>query len=144
MLYSQTGLWNDLPVTYTRNCLVETDTGRLNITGPLPGSVTLTEGKPFTMQVAVRYPYGTVQYQWRKDGQDLSGANAAVLSIDSASFAHAGRYTCLVSDDSPAVQESDPLQLTIVAKATMPAASTAALAGLALALAALGARRRRA
>jgi hypothetical protein len=144
MTYAGSGTWNDLPVAYTRNCLVETDTGRLNITGPTPANATIHEGGAITMQVNVRHPYGTVQYQWRRDGDDIAGATQPTYSIPNVLFAHAGRYTCFISDDSPAVQESNGMLLAVAPKVQMPAASTAALAGLALALAALGARRRRA
>ncbi len=144
VMYGNSGGWNDIPVTDQQYCLVETDTGRLNITGPTPTNATIHEGGAITMQVNVRHPYGAVQYQWRRDGDDIAGATQPTYSIPNVLFAHAGRYTCIVSDDSPAVQESNGMLLAVAPKVQMPAASTAALAGLALALAALGARRRRA
>jgi len=141
--YSGTGLWNDLNPANTLYCLVETGTGHINMSGPTPGSVSIREGDRYAMRVDVRHPVGNVHYQWRRDGVDITDANDATLTIDSALFANAGRYTCIVSDDSPAMQESSVLQLAVLPKIKMPAASLTAMAGMALALAALGARRRR-
>ncbi len=143
VFYSSTGKWNDLSATSTRYCLVETSTGRLNIVGPTPGNITIHEESPVTMQVRVLHPYGNVHFQWRRDGNDISGADESTYTIDNVLFAHAGQYTCIVSDDSPAMQESDSMRLTVVPKVQMPALSAAATAGLALALAALGMRRRK-
>ncbi len=143
MIYSSTGLWNDLSVAGPRYCLVETGTGRINVVGPVPGAVTVYEGDTYKIQVEVRHPYGKVDYQWYKDGAEIPGANEAIYVLEDAEIDQTGQYTCVVSDESPAVQESTPVRVTVVPRPAIPVASTAALAGLALVLAAFGARRSR-
>ncbi len=147
MIYTATGLWNDLDPTSLRYSLVEANTGRINMTGPSPNNATIHEGGAYTMQVNVLHPYGHVDYQWYKDGLEISGANEAAYTIDSAELDQAGKYTCIVSDivpgESPAVQESSPVHLAVLPKVAIPVASATGLAGLTMALAALGARRRR-
>ncbi len=41
--------------------------------------------------------FGPFTYQWRKDGVDLPGANAAHLIITDAAVSNAGEYDCVVS-----------------------------------------------
>ena len=40
-----------------------------------------------------------LDYQWRKDGGDLAGANAPILTIASVTTNDAGEYDCLVTND---------------------------------------------
>lgn len=137
------GRWNDWTPTNVMRALVETNTGRINLTGPTPASATLMEGNAISLRVTVLHPYGNVTYQWLKDGDPVPGAIGPVYNIAYAQLMDAGEYVCRVSDDSPATADSPAAVLTVNPRPPTPAASAAALAGLALALAALGARRRR-
>ncbi len=40
---------------------------------------------------------GTLSYQWKKDGNDISGASSATYSISSLNTSDAGSYTCVVT-----------------------------------------------
>jgi len=53
-----------------------------------------------------------LSYQWRHDGQNLSGATQATYVIDAVDPNDAGDYTCVVSNDCGTV-ESNPAALTI-------------------------------
>ncbi|MCC5848328.1 MAG: immunoglobulin domain-containing protein [Verrucomicrobia bacterium] len=54
-------------------------------------------GQPVSLTVAATgYPAPDVQ--WRKDGEDIPGANAATFTIESASLADNGAYTARVSN----------------------------------------------
>jgi hypothetical protein len=149
-LVTSSGKWNDLNPATPLNCLVESDKDQINVVGPflddaisMSGNNALVEdGSTVILRVVVPHPYGNVYYQWRKDGQDISGAEAeeAAYTIFNASSANAGLYSCVVTDGSHAMQESGALQIGVL---KLPAASVAALAGLALALGMLGARRRK-
>ncbi|HOH52534.1 MAG TPA: hypothetical protein PLI98_17535, partial [Candidatus Hydrogenedentes bacterium] len=130
--------------TNVMRALVETNTGRINISGPTPASATLMEGNAISLRVTALHPYGNVAYQWFKDGDPVPGAIGPVYNIAYAQLMDEGEYVCRVSDDSPATADSPAAVVTVNPRPPTPAASAAALAGLALALAALGARRRRA
>ena len=67
-----------------------------------PVSRTVNPGATVSFSVAAA---GTapLTYQWRKDGQNITGANADSLSIASASSASAGTYDVLVSNAAGSV-----------------------------------------
>lgn len=62
-----------------------------------PAGGTITEGQPFTFQVAAS---GTnpLRYQWNKDGLPIAGAMGASYAVPSATVADSGAYTVLVSN----------------------------------------------
>jgi hypothetical protein len=62
-----------------------------------PASQTITAGQSVTFTVGVS---GTTpfSYQWRRNGSDIAGANAASYQIASVNSSHAGEYTVLVSN----------------------------------------------
>ena len=51
-------------------------------------------------------------YQWKKAGQDIAGATAAAVSLQSVQLADAGVYTVQVSNSAGSIL-SDPATLTI-------------------------------
>ncbi len=68
-------------------------------------SVTPTGGnKPIggshTFEVALASPDGAVSYQWKKNGTDIPGANAATLVLDELEESDAGAYVAVVTDSS--------------------------------------------
>jgi len=64
-----------------------------------------------------------LEYQWTKDGGDLSGETAATLTIDSAALADAGDYAVRVSN-SVGSATSSAAQLQVSATAVAPAITT--------------------
>ena len=59
-----------------------------------PTSVTVEEGKSFSLKVAATG--STLEYQWQRNGQDIAGATAAEYSVASSTNADEGSYTCVV------------------------------------------------
>jgi uncharacterized delta-60 repeat protein len=55
---------------------------------------------------------GTLSYQWRKDGNIISGANSATLTLNNVQMADAGAYTVVVSNATGSVTSS-PATLTV-------------------------------
>lgn len=62
-----------------------------------PLSQTVTAGQPVTFSVSASgsTPFS---YQWRKNGTNITGANAATYSIGSTAPGDAGQYACQVSN----------------------------------------------
>ena len=58
---------------------------------------------------------GTLRYQWRKDGADLSGATDATLTLTGIQPPDDGIYTCLVADDYDSMV-TDAAALTVAYK----------------------------
>ena len=75
-------------------------------------------GQTNTFQVAA-VGTGTIRYQWRKDGINVTGvvSNNATLTLTNSQVANQGGYTCLVSDDIESIL-SNPATLSIVTKPT--------------------------
>ena len=62
-----------------------------------PSSVTIEEKQPFTLKVVAT---GTrLTYQWKKDGDPITGATKSEYTIASATKENAGTYTCEVGSD---------------------------------------------
>ena len=66
---------------------------------------------------------GTLTYQWKKDGTNISGATSASYTISSFTAADAGSYTCEVTNtkgsNDPAKTTSDAVNLTLKTKPAM-------------------------
>lgn len=55
---------------------------------------------------------GTLTYRWQKDGVDLSGATGATLSVNNVTFADAGLYSVVVTNEIGSVA-SEEARLTV-------------------------------
>lgn len=70
-------------------------------------------GETFAATVAASGGFGAHSFQWRKDGVDIAGANAATLTLPGVGAADAASYTCAVSDEHTAVVVSDAAVLQV-------------------------------
>jgi len=61
---------------------------------PTPAAVTACLGRPLSINVAATG--GSLQYQWRKNQQNINGATSATLMIPAAQASDAGGYDCIV------------------------------------------------
>ena len=79
-----------------------------------PQSQTVNEGNSATFSVTAT---GTapLSYQWKKDGQDISGATDATYTVSSVKSSDAGSYTVTVSNSAGSVT-SDIAELTVIVK----------------------------
>lgn len=64
----------------------------------LPATTAVTAGQTLTLTVAVQGGDGEYTYQWFKNGNAISGANAATYSKASAAAADSGTYKVVVQD----------------------------------------------
>ena len=111
--------WSGDGCTGTDPCLL-TMNGNFDVTATFTGPPTITTqpqsqttwtGQSATFSVTATGD-GTLTYQWKKDGTDISGAVSSQYTIDPAALTHAGSYTCVVSNASGDVA-SDPAVLTV-------------------------------
>lgn len=110
-----------------------------------PDSQSVCSGSPAAFAV-VASGTAPLTYQWRKNGADVPGANAATLSIPGASPSDAGSYDCVVANacssqtsaaatltvhvapdidthpQSQSVPEGDPVLFSVTAGGTAPLA----------------------
>ena len=100
-------------------------------------------GDSYTFSIAASGGIGALQYQWRKDGQPITGAEEATYERTELTTDDTGMYSCEVSDDGSSIV-SDEVELLVTYG--VPVAGLAGLsmlvAGTALA-AALALRRKR-
>jgi hypothetical protein len=98
-----------------------------------PQTQTVTNGSDVTFSVSVQSKY-PVSYQWQKNSTNLSGANAAVLTLQNVSLANQGSYRVVATNLYGSVvsaaasltvnQVLNPPTIT-----TQPAGQTVALGG---------------
>jgi glucose/arabinose dehydrogenase len=85
-----------------------------------PESITVAEGNNAMFSVSAT---GTgLTYQWRKNGNNINGANAATYTISSVTTANAGSYSVVVSNSSGSVTSSSAT-LTVTASNKPPVAA---------------------
>lgn len=142
-ILTSSGLWNDLPATAVRYAVVETETGRINYTGPDPMNASIVVGRRFQAKVVVNQPVNEVEYQWLKGGVEIPGANQATLTINDVGYVHSGLYSCRIKDGEIAEVTTAALKLTVVESLQVPAVTLPGLAGMAALLALAGALRGR-
>ncbi len=70
-----------------------------------PTSQTVTAGNPASLSV-VATGYGTLTYQWKKDGSDIAGATGATYTISSVATTSAGSHTVVVTNSAGSVTSS--------------------------------------
>lgn len=54
-----------------------------------------------------------LQYQWRKDGNNIAGATAAAYSKSAVIESDAGSYTCVISSSTAASVTTDPAEIVV-------------------------------
>src|SRR5262249_58616239 len=94
-----------------------------------PASTSVVVGSAVQLNV-VASGTSPLNYQWRKDGNPISGATSPTLAINSASTSDAGTYTVTVTNTAGSVT-SDPAVLTVIVppSITTPPASQIVNAG---------------
>lgn len=67
-----------------------------------------------------------IVYQWRKDGKDIPGANAAQLNINPVASGDAGHYECIISNNcgAPIVVSGNVFVNTVPSISTQPSGGT--------------------
>ncbi|MBO4524810.1 MAG: hypothetical protein J5723_09045 [Ruminococcus sp.] len=78
-------------IKYTSNIIV---VNKLSISSQ-SGSVTISEGSSTTLSVNVSGGYGSIKYQWYKDGTAISGATSRTYTTKTA-----GKYYCKITDQA--------------------------------------------
>ncbi len=108
-----------------------------------PANQTVFAGQGFSLSVAATGA-GTLTYQWRQNGANLSGATAATYSQASAAVADSGNYdvlvtngagstasaTAMVTVNGPPVVTTQPANQTVFATQTINLSVAASGAGL--------------
>ena len=70
-----------------------------------PGNTAVHYGKDFVLTVKANGS-GTLEYQWKKDGNDIPGAIAASYTIVNPGNASGGSYTCVIKNGCGSVETS--------------------------------------
>ena len=93
-----------------------------------PAPQTICAGGSVTLNIAAIGP--GLSYQWRKDGQTLSGESGTSLSLANLGAAAAGNYDCIVSNQCQSVTSSStPVVVGVAPSVTEQPASLAACTG---------------
>jgi hypothetical protein len=117
----------------------ECSTATLEITQQ-PESRDVNVGDSVTFTVVVSGGFEPIEYQWQRDGGDLTEATLSMYTILSAQEGDRGQYNCKVWDECASLT-SAPAYLTVFTG--VPVGCGLALAGAALAVGFLGASRLR-
>ena len=88
-----------------------------------PQAQTVAAGARATLSVTATGGGSSLTYQWRKDGVNVSGANASSYNLPSAQASHAGSYTVVVSNTAGSVTSS-AATLTVNALVNVPTITT--------------------
>ena len=84
-----------------------------------PASQTVTEGSPVTFTVAATGT-GTLTYQWRKGGVNISGATSSSYTIAATVTGDAGSYDAVVTGNTAPPATSNAATLTVNAAGATP------------------------
>ena len=76
-----------------------------------PQPVVVQEGEPASFSVSATGE-GTLAYQWQREGEDLAGAQASILTLSSTAASDGGSYRVLVSNEG-GVTTSATANLTV-------------------------------
>lgn len=104
---------------------VSTDTRTLSVGVPVPTittqpeDVTIPVGDPLNLTVEAE-GYGTLEYEWLRNGQVVSGETGSTLSVASASTSNSGNYVVRVSNDGGTVSSSTA-EVTVIPVPPEPA-----------------------
>lgn len=74
--------------------------------------------------------YGSLSYQWSKDGVPIEGATASLLSISEATISNSGSYTLTVTDGLGQTATSESVEITVSEPSAIPAPAALASATL--------------
>ncbi|MFM8472971.1 MAG: immunoglobulin domain-containing protein, partial [Candidatus Kapaibacterium sp.] len=81
------------------------------VTQPSPPTRTACQGSTVTYSVVASG--ASLSYQWRKDGNNLSGASSAILTLTNVQTGQAGSYDCVVSSSCGTPATTVPVTLAI-------------------------------
>ena len=97
--------------TATSNTVTLTVTPATEITTQPVSTIDAKVDSTFTITVAATGT-GTVQYQWHKDGAEITGEVTAVYTVAAAAASDAGLYHCIVTSDCGSLN-SDTTTVTV-------------------------------
>jgi hypothetical protein len=88
---------NGVTAATTSNNAVLTVNNPASITSQPVSATTVVGGNAFSLSVVAEAPSGTLSYQWRRNGSDISGATGATYSKTNAALADTGTYMVSLS-----------------------------------------------
>ena len=80
-----------------------------------PDMIEACEGDEVTLEIVAEG--SNLNYQWQKDGQDISGENSSSLFFQAATLNDQGRYACIISDELGGEITSDESELIVIPEA---------------------------
>ena len=80
-----------------------------------PESQSVCENNILSLSVSAQASYGgTLSYQWRKNGADITGANSATYIKNNLTTADAGSYACFIGESNGTFVTSSSATITII------------------------------
>ena len=80
------------------------------------------EGDPLELRVGVSGTYSAIDYQWRKDGVDLTAETGSVYRVDHVALSNEGWYTVRVTTTEKEEYETEPVFVRVVPTGGLPVA----------------------
>ncbi len=80
---------------FSETALLQVDTGPYIVEQPADHDVCVGAAVTFSVDVT---GLGPIEYQWRRNGQDIPGANASTYAIDNVTVEHAGMYDVVLTN----------------------------------------------
>lgn len=112
---------------YLQNVLLDSAAFRFIL---VPHGGMFQEGDDLELEVEVAGAYGSIHYQWIKDGSALVGETDDIFSVNSLTLDDSGVYLCQVSDEAKAVYETRPALVQVAPTGQVPTASMGGLLAL--------------